>query len=97
MEGSGSVWLGVAGWFLKADPSLTTPKLKKTLGAPCAQDDSCGLVSRALGMTAAGGVPCAARMTAVLRKTLDAPNWGGVYLRVKSGRTDDSQYFQTPD
>src|SRR3954463_1716444 len=24
----------------KADPSLTTPKLKKTFGAPCAQDDS---------------------------------------------------------
>src|SRR6185437_8788851 len=24
----------------EADPSLTTPKLKKTLGAPCAQDDS---------------------------------------------------------
>jgi hypothetical protein len=28
--------------FLKqeADPSLTTPKLKKALGAPCAQDDT---------------------------------------------------------
>jgi hypothetical protein len=24
----------------KADSSLTTPKLKKTFGAPCAQDDS---------------------------------------------------------
>jgi hypothetical protein len=24
----------------EADPSLTTPKLKSTLGAPCAQDDS---------------------------------------------------------
>jgi hypothetical protein len=24
----------------KADPSLTTPKLKKTLGAPFAQDDT---------------------------------------------------------
>jgi hypothetical protein len=24
----------------KADPSLTTPKLKKTFGAPCAQDDT---------------------------------------------------------
>jgi hypothetical protein len=24
----------------KADPSLTTPELKKTFGAPCAQDDS---------------------------------------------------------
>jgi hypothetical protein len=25
----------------KADPSLTTPKLKNTLGAPCTQDDTC--------------------------------------------------------
>jgi hypothetical protein len=24
----------------EADPSLTTPRLKKTSGAPCAQDDS---------------------------------------------------------
>jgi hypothetical protein len=26
--------------YAASDPSLTTPKLKKTFGAPCTQDDS---------------------------------------------------------
>jgi hypothetical protein len=37
--------LAAQGWgnrqvLREADPSLTTPKLKNALGAPCAQDDS---------------------------------------------------------
>jgi hypothetical protein len=36
----------------EADPSLTTPKLKKTFGAPCAQDDRLNKVRRKDGHAA---------------------------------------------
>src|SRR6201996_8112758 len=75
-------------WLIRADadPSLTTPKLKKTLGAPCAQDDTLYFLLSYDGLVSGSRSFChfhpaasclarsVARMTALMRVTRRPPS-----------------------